>query len=141
MTSFNEGCLYIPPSKNKIISAWHIDTASSGLVHLNLGRLAKQFGGCPVGKMVVQMNGQKVEILYNLWYQNEVDKDYTAATVFDEKGGPLIYGEVFVCGLYEQDLDPYQRTAIVYAHHLESLGGRSKKFILKDAIDKARMRL
>lgn len=133
MTSFIGPRVY-KSSKNKVISVWHIDTASSGLVYLNLGRLEKQFGGCPVGYMDVQINGQEVEILYNLWYQNEVDKDYTAATVFDENDDPLIYGEVFVCGLYEHDLDPYQRTAIVKAHHLKSLGDRSKKFILKDIV-------
>ena len=131
----------MPPSKNKVISVWHIDTASSGLVHLNLGRLEKQFGGCPVGYMDVQMNGQEVEILYNLWYQDEVDKENTAATVYDENGDPLIYGEVFVCGPYEQDLDPYQRTAIAKAQDVQLLGDGSKKFILKDAIDKASMRL
>lgn len=138
MTSFIGPRVY-KSSKNKIISAWHIDTASSGLVHLNLGRLEKQFGGCPVGYMNVQMNGQEVEILYNLWYQDEVDKENTAATVYDEKGGPLVYGEVFVCGSLEQDLDPDQRTAIVKAQDVQLLGNGSKKFILKDAIDKAKL--
>ena len=140
MTSFIGPRVY-KSSKNKIISAWHIDTASSGLVHLNLGRLAKQFGGCPVGYMNVQMNGQEVEILYNLWYQNEVDKENTAATVFDENGDPLIYGEVFVCGYPDQNLDSDQKIAVVRALDKMLLGNRTKKFILKDAIDKSSMRL
>ena len=140
MTSFIGPRVY-KSSKNKIISAWHIDTASSGLVHLNLGRLAKQFGGCPVGYMNVQMNGQEVEILYNLWYQNEVDKENTAATVFDENGDPLIYGEVFVSGLYEGILNEHQEKAVHMAQDMMLLGDGSKKFILKDAIDKSSMRL
>lgn len=82
--------------------------------------------------MHVQMNGQFVEILYNLWYQDEVDKENTAATVVDEEGFPLVYGEVFVCGFFEQDLTEDQRKAVHKAQDRMLLGDGTKKFILKD---------
>lgn len=100
--------------------------------YLDLNCLERHFGGCPVGKMYVQMNGQFVEILYNFWYQDEVDKENTAATVVDEEGFPLVYGEVFVCGFLEQSLTEDQIKAIHMAQDRMLLGDGTKKFILKD---------